>query len=1023
MNRLGLSLFSTLLVAVSLFAETASSVFKSGVHSIGTTLVIGEGSSVIVEPGATLRFKAGTGIDVRGGRLQVSGTPEKPVLFEGEDGALWNGISVSGMHKANLNHLLILGSEYGVVVENGFLDLADVDIHGSSKIGLYARTAKVNVRGGSFNYNANIALWVDEGGLVNMDDVILFGNEVAAFFDIGSRPSLQNCSVENNNFGIVNREGNSLKMKNSNESFVENNKVGLVMEDSPSQDLKVCIRGNEKDFSQNLNQAVSALPERPENEYAFAAKPFSMEQDDSLNAGWSLEGSMTVTGGYHGIYTEKNESGEIFVSGSDTVDVGEKYENYFQVPGFFSTLNAYMILQSPYNQTVEFSASLSTDKWNNFNPENVLAVYRDGFQKLSLGDVYVSEGDVYLSGVNFLGASYGLNLFKNSAGSPLFEILAFGGETRETKLLGDKNKDVYKDYIEDGEIEAQQMIVGGKLRWNMHRRFNGSLGFIGGKDYLEDPFLRDGSSNDVNTATPLTSSKTFFADGNWLFFPGDVELNGQVAIGAADTANAKLQRALDKVFTSAGLDISNASRLRKLMNNPTQIDLLSRSELEEIFGDNTMMTSDEMRTALKKYVSEAKSVLRNFEANEDDPAEIKDWDGENFAFKGSLRWDLGKTLIEGHVQFVGSDFYSAGSPDLVQNSREVYGNLKQKITDFWKLEFAYKLNVENAAHNADYNIFGLAEGSKAGIVPGASDSYLEEHEQDENRTLYEHNATLGNEFKVLDFLTVSVGYSMNYRNRSTNQRLYANYSGTSGIFEDSWFSPRSSSTVNVVSLDDTLKIDSLRWAKYRSLTDEEYLATQFEERIIRHRANLLLKFDLPSNVLKMQGIWTYRYDMSRFVQDDLLKGFDFSDETYGILGYYFHGGDYFEQNYSASLLSALKGFRNMLGLSFRYKDYNRDDMDDYEWKLTENLEINIVPKFMDLTISGLYREEILHWDEDGEKNRELEVDVGASMSLGFKHNERFSSTWTAGTLMNYRPDRESEQYLDLYGMVSLNYTF
>ena len=226
------------------------------------------------------------------------------------------------------------------------------------------------------------------------------------------------------------------------------------------------------------------------------------------------------------------------------------------------------------------------------------------------------------------------------------------------------------------------------------------------------------------------------------------------------------------------------------------------------------------------------------------------------------------------------------------------------------------------------------------MITCADEKWLAKHEQDEDRTLYEHELNFNNDFKVNRFWELSVGYNMNYRTRSTNQRLFGDYSSESGVFDDSWFEAYDGrSTVDVVRGDDTLKIDSVRWAQYYALRNQPYLATEFNERIIRNTFKLGFKFNLPKNTLKVGGVWTLRRDMSKFEQDELLDEFDFSDETYGLLGYYFHGGDYFEQRYPVSLTTTVGGFRNMFSVTPRYKIFNRDDMTDFEWNVADNMTI------------------------------------------------------------------------------------
>lgn len=979
-------------------------------YLVTETLVVPEGKALLVESGVVMEFVQGAGLDVQGGSIAVVGESQKPVVLHAAPGyASWNGISITGQHSAEFQNTSIENAEIALAVENGMVELKNVTVENSLQIGLYVRSASVNMEWTKLKQNKGVAIWAANDAYVNVEACEIFNNKIGILAGQGSQIDLQSSKIAHNNFGVVDMEKNHVTQLRSQ---IEMNKVGLLANNLPSDNLKQISRQNQKNLDQGVGNVVSLLPEEPRNPNAEIFRtPTPLNNSQEVEASWNTSGKVEAIMGYHQVWTRSDPE-------------GGHYTNYFQVPGLFGELNAYLLMESTNGRSFELTANLTADTWNHFNPQNVLAVYTDSLQRLAVGDVYLTGGETYLAGVSVLGGSYDLNLFKNAVDAPLFVVSVFGGESQKPKILGERNEDVFKDYIDDGEAEPQELLVGGKVRWNIHRRFNGTLGFIGSKDYLDDPLLRDGNKADVNTSSPIVSSKTFFADGNWLLFPGDVELNGQVSIGGADTSNVALQRAINEVFVNAGLDGSNLAKIRRFMNNPTLVDFMTQSELEEFFGDNSMKTKSEMQAELKRLLAQAKGVKNSIESKRDEPDEIKKWDGQNLSFMGSMHWDLGKTVLSGHVRFVGANYYSAGSPDLLQNSREVFGNLDQKIFDFWKLNFNYKLNVENASHDNAYNVFGLAEGSKVGIVPGASEDWLEEHEQDEVRTLYEHDANLKNDFKINNLLEISVGYNLNYRTRSTSQRLYGDYSALSGVFDDPWFKAREGrSTVSVGDSAESLKIDSLRWAQYYSLSDEPYLATEFNERILRNTINLGLRFNLPHNVLKVGGIWTIRTDMSRFEQDDLLDGFDFEDETFGLLGYYFHGGDYVEQRYPISLTTTYNGFRNMFSVMPRYKIYNRDNMNDFEWNLSDNMTIPVLKNFMDLLLAGSFRQEYLHRDEDGSRINESEIDVSGSGTLRFTHTGNLSSEWTVGAYCSIRPDYESEEYLDLFGMVSVNYAF
>jgi hypothetical protein len=292
------------------------------------------------------------------------------------------------------------------------------------------------------------------------------------------------------------------------------------------------------------------------------------------------------------------------------------------------------------------------------------------------------------------------------------------------------------------------------------------------------------------------------------------------------------------------------------------------------------------------------------------------------------------------------------------------------------------------------------------------------------RTLYIHDGYLKNDFKLNDKMGLTFKYAFNYRTRSTPQRLYANYSGTSGIYDDPWFEEiKGRATMKVFNGVDTIKIDSARWADYYALADEPYLATQFTEKLMKHTLELGWSCKLPDNVLKIGGVLVVFTDMSEFEQDRLLSRFQLKNETYGILGYYLHGSDYLEQRYPISLTTTLEGMRNTVALTPRYKIYNRNDMSEFEWNLMDNLEMELKPNFLDLTLSGNLRQNFLSYEIENQDYDEMEFDLDASAKLRIHHSPALYSDWTVGTVLNYRPDSKADQYKDFYIIAALNYEF
>lgn len=754
------------------------------------------------------------------------------------------------------------------------------------------------------------------------------------------------------------------------------------------------------------------------------AQPVADSTGVKFGSSWTMNGSVNAEFGYHSVVTAENETNEIYENGKDLIAPGEKYRNYFQVPGLYGAYNAFLQIQSESGQKIELTMDVSHDSWNLYDLKYLQVSYEDRLQKLILGDFNASGGDLYLSGVDVFGASYDFYLNMDWAQrNPLFVFTAFGGETVAPKLPGEKDPDQYNMYIGLDEVVAQKMVVGGKILFNATKNFDATIGFIGSKDYLEDPFFRSGTSDNVNLSNPMFSSKTIFGEVNGKVLGGRGKYNLQIGFGGADTVNVVAHRAVNAVFEESGLDVSRFAQLRRLMNNSSLVRSMNREELELIFGDNTGMTLDDMRNELMRILELAQNALKaHNDKNDDDPTE---WTAQNLALSGSYNWKNKSTMIDAYFRFVGRNYYSAGSADLLQNSRLLGAKLDQKIKDFWRLNFGYELNIENASGSGDaYNVFGFAEGSKLGLLPGADDDWLEKHEQDASRTLYDHNFDLKNTFRVRDSIEIMARYALNYRTRSTPQRLHGNYFASSGIYSDSWFEKQKDKpTIDVETDDGTIQIDSARWAKYAALQSEPYLATQFEERLLKHTFELIATVRFPKNVLKVGGVWTYRTDMSKFNQDDLLKGFDFSDETYGILGYYFHGGDYLDARYPISLTTTLDRVRNTVAITPRFRVYNRDDVSEFEWNLLDNASIQLKPNYLDLMLHGNIRQNFMSRKEDGKNVDEMEMDLDLSAGLKFQLTEMLGIEFNVGAFFNYRPDNASDDYRDIYGMISMSYDF
>lgn len=1004
---------SELAGAVSGFLKKSNSPFH-----VAETIVVPDGKALVVEAGVEVRFEEGAGLDVRGGSMVIMGEASNPVTFTGASG-FWNGISITGVKRSEVQGLQLSNAEYGFVVESGALEIRDAVLENVKQVAVYVRNGSAEIQWSKIVDSKNIGVWATQSAAVSIDGSTLDRNRIAVVATDGSDVSFQSSKLTNNEIALVDFGDNHVKQRNT---LIQGNSKGIVSKEVPSAEMKRSLDKNAADFDQALDNVVVTLGEEPRNPYADGMKLVTVVKSTSVDSTWKVSGNVGVGLGYHEVLTHRHHSKTPYISDNDTILDGQKYTNYFQIPGLFANWNANLVMESPDGRTFEFSTDISNDTWDKFAVHNLQAIYTDRYQRAALGDIDLNAGALYLAGINLFGGSYDLNIFINSPKDPMFQISAFGGEYRAPKNVGDKNYDIYMDRVEDGEAEAQEMVAGGKIRWNMHSRFNGTLGFIGSKDFVEDPLLRDGLDADVNTASPILTSRNMFADGNWLFFPGDIKLNGQVAVGAADTANVGKIRSINAVFAEEGLNSSNFALLNKLMKNEKEVDRLTPEQLEGIFGQNAQLTDSQKREKLKQVLSKASEVALSYKDEDHKPVHKEFWNYEHWAVSGSYEWSSENTFIEGFFRYVGREYYSAGSPDMLQNTRLVGGNLKQKINDFWKLGFGYTMNVENAADtNGNYNIFGMGEFTPWGLFSGADSDSLRIHEQDQERTLYIHDAYLSNNFKISNKIDLFVKYAVNYRTRSTPQRLYADYTLESGVINDPWFQKRDGEAS--IKINDSTEIDSAHWAQYSSLQSEEYIATQFDERLLKHSAELGVTIKLPNNVLRIGGMWVYRTDLSKFVQDELIQDLDLTNETFGILGYHFHGGDFFEQRYPLTLLTKINDLRNTLSVIARHKIYNRNDMREYEWTLTDNFNMPLKDGFLELSLNGAIRQNLLKYKSGSDLVREMELDLDGNASIRVHHTPAVRTDWTVGYVFNYRPDERHDDYRDIYVSAAFNYDF
>ena len=1002
-------------------------------------IVVSPNMALVIEPGVTIQFKPGTGLQVDNGQLVIAGSRHSPVTMRSANSSPkagdWKGVTITGDNRAEIRNVIISDATAGIAVENGSMDLHAAIIENSSARGVYARNADIAVSDCEFRENqvaldiSNYSFGKIERSKFQKNKVAILNSELAE-----SDISLSHISENETGFLIM---GNSLVSMINTE--ITKNNLGVssaeVLDPSSIQSTKE----NSVDLDNEADAMASVLPPAPEipgieqrplkatdNVASIADdRAKALRSGDSTQARWNIIGNTMIGATYHIVTMSKNDGEKNDIVGKDTIAPGEEYKNKFQVPGLVGRASAYMLMQSVDGETIEFNADLSADSWNHFSPNPVTLSYSDAHNKVVLGDFLLMGGETYMSGLPVFGADYTVSLMKNKANQPLFQLNGFFGEAKRSLIEGNRHPYIYNEYIDDGELQAQRLAYGGFLKWTPLRRFDAKVGLIYANDELEDPLLRDGASNSWTTSDPIQESFTLYADGNWLFFPGDVELNGQIAVGRADTADVVRQRAINKVFSDAGLNVSSFSLLRQLMQNQSRINSLSDAELYSIFGETTTLTRNRMRDSLKTLVNEAKNMQKDTEDDRDNGRVMGlNWGSQNFAIGASLNWNIYKTRINGHIKYVGEDFYSAGSPNQLSDTREFGARLEQDILGFWDLAFNYQINVENAAKGDKTNFFGLSEGTKWGLFGNDESSWYDKHEFDTDRTKYIQNVGLDNAFKVNKDMDVNFTYNFEYKTQHRPFVLQGDCAQEDGVYKDNWFSAhQGSDSTMIINCKDTSYVDAKKWSDFMAITLEPFLASRFQEKLFKHTWNFGITYRAFNSIFKVNGIWTYRTDGSEFLRDSLVDGINFSNTTWGKLGYYFGASDYFEQTYPISVMTTLPILQNRFGITTRYKTYNRDDMKEFEFTIEDEIEIPFMSRFLILGLNSSFRLMDTGWKEDGIDISETEMDIISNLNVRINHTKKFYTEWFVGVAAYARPDNKSSEYSDLYMGVNAHYVF
>lgn len=403
------------------------------------------------------------------------------------------------------------------------------------------------------------------------------------------------------------------------------------------------------------------------------------------------------------------------------------------------------------------------------------------------------------------------------------------------------------------------------------------------------------------------------------------------------------------------------------------------------------------------------------------------WGSQDFSLRGEARWQFRKTTLSGKARYVGARYSSPGSEGFPQNNRELELGWEQDWTDWWNLVLNYRLQVDNAAHGAQTNLFGLGEGTRYGLFQPDAD-WHNENLLSPTRARYTQQATATQNLKAGSRMDLQMAYQFEYRNQYKPNLLRADLSAAGGIWKDAWFFPRAGQdTLFFTEGDDSIAIDAQRWELYQSLGSSGFLASGLRERLFTHSPQFTATYHMGRSSLRIGGRWTLLRDASLFTRDSLeaIAQLGFADSTWGKLGYEFHANEYFEQSYPVNATLYFGRISSRTDITPRFKNYRREERSEMEWRLGERLEIPFRQRHFLWRLSGDFRWMASEWTPSGSPrtSNEKEWDILSEMALRINHSQRFYSEYGVQVQDYRRPDHLESQFRDLSTTLSLYYGF
>ena len=921
--------------------------FSAGHYLIDGPKVVPPGEVLVLEPGVQFRMLGeNAGIDVRGA-LVAQGERENPVRFvsavEQSIPGAWRGLTVAPGGRVDLRHAEIRHARRAVSLEDAEAWLDRAKISESSEAAVFA-----------------------VGSSAYLTDCEIGGDSPKAAAIVGthgSRIGAERGRIHGSGIGIA---ASGYSMVDLVDAKVEDNATGLLLVDSVGVNLSGAkISGNAVGAATTFevrkrpggvagalglfgDERLFGLP--PEvggnrGDWSLLSGDEGRARFDSLAAGVGDErllvrpegysggvssegltmptvdhfGSLTLGVEYHHVNTAKNRTGRPVVVEGDSVAPGERYPNRHHVEGYRPYASYYSQTRFGTERMLEVQAEVAWDDWADWTFKPISLVWESPMHHLKLGHFYEEGNPVVVNDLPLLGAGYTVNTPLTALRRrPLASATVVLGEVKQPLSEGDRNPDLFGDVVLPGEAVAQELFLLTRLTFSPFGGGELAAGFTRNWDRRKDPYVRDQISDRSLLEDDPVDAKGLFGEFSWTSSGGELEIRAAMLYGFADSTQRSWNLAVERWLEENNVFIE-ADTVRALL---LRRNLISSAQLERVLpprlGKSGTQVVEEVR-ALSRTLKDSLTdeYVSGFELS-----------GDRIGAEFEVDWRHAKSAVDFGARFLGRQFVSPGSPDLVSNRREYYLKMSQGVSDWWKVLFDGRLSVEDAsADSRQLNFFGFGEGSIAGIDVDRSNLAL----LDENRVRPKTSLDmrLDNRWNLPAGFGLDLGYAFGHRQRRTTRLLLKDTSAFGSVVDDPLFD------------------DASAWKRYANLPDT--LARGFVQKLEMHSVSARLSWSRGPVALSAGSELRWDSDLSDFDHWSVEKSdWKLRDTTWGKMGYEFGRNDAFVVSVPLEFRLRRNSVSNRLAGRITSREYAEYDRSEGEWALTETLEWRAIPSKLSL---------------------------------------------------------------------------